>query len=289
VKVVFFGGLGAYSARHLEAIAATHRVVGTICGVERRGPRAAVGRLLRSVGLRSDPCGAVCRRRGIPRWFADRDGARAAALVDELRPDVIGIAGYPWLLPATVWTRPPLGAFNSHASLLPRHRGVLPLFWIYYHDDRETGVTVHRVTDGADAGDIVAQTRFPLARGLPVDRLSELNAEHGSRLLAGALDAAQAGELRAAPQDDGAVTYARRVAPGTPMLDRAWDVERVWHFLAGLCPRFVEPLRDTDGRRVAYRAVCGYDRAAHDRAAGMVRRIDGSWRLYCNGGVIHLA
>jgi methionyl-tRNA formyltransferase len=289
MRVVFLGSLGAYSAQHLDAIAATQRVVGVICALERGGrARGIVGRMLRRAGLLPDRCGSIARKHGIPRWFADRSGERVAELVSALNPDVICIAGYPWLLPPSVWRQPALGALNCHASLLPRHRGVLPLFWVYYHGDERTGVTVHRVNERADAGEIICQDAYALPRGLPVDRLNALNAERGSRALCEALASLGAGQRRGFVQDEANATGAPRVLAGTPMVDWKWDVERVWHFLAGLYPRFIEPLRDEEGHAGAYRSVLGYQRRPHRGTVGTLHRTEVGWQLYCDGGVVEL-
>ena len=287
LRVVFFGSAGRYSATHLTALVAAHRVVGVFCALESRGARGVIGRILRSVGARSDPCTGIARDHGIPVRFTDRKSTDLAARVSSLAPDVICVAGYPWLLPATVWRLPPLGALNSHPSLLPRHRGVLPLFWIYYHDDRTTGVTVHRLDERADAGDIICQDAYLLARGFPVEQLNTLNADRGSLVLLQALQAVSAGRS-GTPQDDQQSTRAPLVAHGASMVDPAWDVERVWHFLTGLFPRFIEPLHDSDGRPVNYSGVIAYERIAHDQTIGTVRRDSTGWRLHCVGGVVTL-
>jgi hypothetical protein len=66
-----------------------------------------------------------------------------------------------------------------------------------------------------------------------------------------------------------------------------WDVERVWHFLAALCPGFREPLRDPDGNPVSYNRVIGFERGPAS-AAGTVEMVDAGWRLSCNGGTVLL-
>lgn len=286
LRVAFFGGAGAFSAAHLTALIAAHRVVGVFCGLESAGVRGAVGRALRLAGVRSDPCTRVAFAHGIPVWFTTPTTALRAR-VASLAPDVICAAGYPWLLPRDVWQMPPLGALNSHASLLPRHRGVLPLFWIYFHDDKTTGVTIHRLTERADAGPIVCQDAYPLPRGFPVERLNEMNAARGSQLLNDALGKVSAGEP-GVPQVEAHSTRAPRVARGSAMVEASWDVERVWHFLTGLYPRFIEPLQDSEGRRVEYGGRLSYQRIEHAHSPRTVRRESGGWRLYCHGGVVML-
>ena len=48
------------------------------------------------------------------------------------------------MLPKSVWSLPPFGTFNVHASLLPHFRGAAPIHWAVYHGLRETGVTIDR-------------------------------------------------------------------------------------------------------------------------------------------------
>jgi methionyl-tRNA formyltransferase len=224
-------------------------------------------------------------------WHA-RSGADPdiASQLRELRPDLMCIAGYPWILPIDLLTVPPLGTINLHPALLPRHRGLLPLFWIYYRDDRTTGVTVHRATAEADAGGILGQVSFPLERGFPVEELNRLNGRRAAEVLGPVLRNLAVGRAEARPQDDAVATAAPRVRPGTPMVAfESWDVERVWHFLAGLFPRFEEPLTGEDGAPIRYAAVRGYRREAHGRPPGTVGQAAGGYDLYCLGGSVHLA
>jgi methionyl-tRNA formyltransferase len=51
---------------------------------------------------------------------------------------------------------------------LPRHRGREPLFHAVLANDREVGVTVHKMTERLDAGDIYAQQRMLLDRTRPI-------------------------------------------------------------------------------------------------------------------------
>lgn len=286
-RVVFFGGRGEFSATHLEAVARAHRVVGVFTSGERTGIAGRAGRWLRARGLRSDPVADTTRRLGVPCSPGDELPGTLCQQVAALAPDVVCVAGYPRRLPRSVCDLAPLGTFNVHAALLPRHRGRLPLFWIYYRNDSDTGVTVHHVSDRLDAGDVVAQVAFPLERGLPVEALNRRNAATGSALLLDTLAAAD-GRLAPRRQDESLATTAPAIRPGTPMLDPGWDVERVWHFLAGLVPWFREPLCDERGRRVDYRAVIGFERVSHPERPGVVRRAGAETRLFCEGGVVYL-
>lgn len=247
--------------------------------------------MLRSlVGRPTFSLSRLGRRLGAPisRVASGTDAAALAAVV-EARADVVCLAGYPWVLPPEVFQRPRLGAINLHASLLPRHRGILPLFWIYYHDDRDTGVTVHRVAETADSGPILGQARFALPRGFAVDRLNSFNAERGGVLMASTLDALERGAAHEHPQDESLATPAPRVAQGARMVDfEHWGAERVWHFLAGLFPWFQEPLVDGTGKTLRYRGVAGFSISQHDRRPGRIERVGSRLTLYCRDGIVEL-
>ena len=296
LRVAFFGMTGPLSLGALGAIAAEHTVAAVVQPRVRRaqggGITRLVGGLARAIGLsRPGSLGTLQRAYHFPIWEA-RSGAdpEIADRLHTLRPDLLCIAGYPWILPPEFLAGPPLGAINLHAALLPRHRGPLPLFWIYYHDDRETGVTVHCATPAADAGAILGQASFPLERGFPVDQLNRLNGERGAELLRDVLRQLVAGRATPRPQDEALVTQAPRVQPGATMVDfPTWDVERVWHFMSGLFPRFREPLTMLDGTPMQYGAVRGYLRETHRHTPGRVLPVSGGYDLYCLGGRVRLA
>ncbi len=296
LRVAFFGMSGPLSLGALGAIGAEHTVAAVVQPAARRSGagqvRSILGGLARAVGLsRPGSLGELQRRYRFPIWAAcagaDPD---IAARLEALRPDLICIAGYPWILPPELLGAAPLGTINLHAALLPRHRGLLPLFWIYYRDDRETGVTVHRATAIADAGEILGQASFALERGLPVDRLNQRNGEMGATLMASVLRDLAGGQVQGRPQDESLATLAPGIRPGVAMVDfSSWDVERVWHFLAGLYPRFQEPIMTPEGIPVRYGGVRGYLREQHRHPPGTVLRAPDSWDLYCNGGRVQLA
>lgn len=85
-----------------------------------------------------------------------------AEMLAPLRPDLIVSGGFPWRIPADVIALPRFGAINFHDALLPRHRGPNATGWAFRLDDRETGVTIHRMTPEFDAGAILAQVRVPI-------------------------------------------------------------------------------------------------------------------------------
>lgn len=294
LKVAFFGAGGETSTKPLEAIAKQHQVVIVVECRPRipllRRMRTALARVVRGFGHARSELEQIARRFQLPhRFAASRADPRITRLLHELQPDILCIAGYRWLLPSEVYTIPRLGAINLHTSLLPRQRGAMPLFWVYHADDRETGVTIHRVSDQADAGDILKQQAFALERGLPIATLFSRCADVGTSLFLEALESLEKGIVRPRVQDEQRATHAPLVRRGTPIVPfEDWDVERVWHVLAGLYPMFREPLLDERGELILYGGVLGYERVDHGKPFGTVSTVHHRYELYCRGGIIHL-
>jgi methionyl-tRNA formyltransferase len=120
------------------------------------------------------------------------------------------------------------GAFNVHPSLLPRHRGYNPYYWTILAGDRVAGVSVHRMTDEYDAGDVVLQRTVEVPLGCDSGRLWRLLnsvSVPAAREVLGALQSST--PLTGKPQDDSLVTQAPRPSAQDLRLEVSWPVERV--------------------------------------------------------------
>ena len=291
LRVAFFGGSGEASTSALGALSKIHRVVAVVSAGSPSPLRRTIRFALSRSGLIApNPLFAWAWANGVPSLEAASGADKhIAARLKKLAPDVLCVAAFPRILAAPILETAALSAVNVHPSLLPRHRGAAPLFWIYYHDDRETGVTVHLMNERADSGAILAQESFELPRGLAIDRLHARSSTIGAALLLQVLERLEAGCAKALPQDERFATKAPRVDRSAPMVNFAeWNAERVWHFLSGLCPRFREPLVDAAGKKVQYASVLGYEEGACGFPAGSVRRASHGWTLHCRDGAVHL-
>jgi methionyl-tRNA formyltransferase len=71
--------------------------------------------------------------------------------------DIFIVMAYGKILPRAVLDMPPLGSWNLHASLLPRHRGASPIQSAILAGDAETGVSLMRMEEGLDTGPVLWQ------------------------------------------------------------------------------------------------------------------------------------
>lgn len=129
----------------------------------------------------------------------------------DLNPDLIIVAAYGLILPASVLKIPKLGCINIHASLLPRWRGASPIQHAILSGDEQTGITIMQMDVGLDTGDILYQIRCPIEKEDTSQILHNRLAELGALALAEALERLSSGSLRATQQEESGATYAHKI------------------------------------------------------------------------------
>ncbi|MCZ6811534.1 MAG: methionyl-tRNA formyltransferase [Planctomycetota bacterium] len=93
-------------------------------------------------------------------------------------------------------------AINLHGSLLPRYRGAAPINWAIINGENETGLSVIRITQRIDAGDVLAQRATPVD---PMETAGELEcrlADLGPDLVLETLANFRSDQLHPIKQDD---------------------------------------------------------------------------------------
>ncbi|TMH82487.1 MAG: methionyl-tRNA formyltransferase [Betaproteobacteria bacterium] len=202
---VLFAGTPEFAARCLEALLKSrHRVIGVITQPDRPAGRG--------FALAPSPVKKLASARGIQMTQPEslRD-AQAQAKLKHFRADVIVVAAYGLILPRPVLELPRDGAINIHASLLPRWRGATPIERAILAGDRHTGVSIMQMDDGLDTGPVLMQEEIPILEDDTMGTLRDRLAELGAKLIVQALDALQAGVIKATPQSAEGVTYAAKL------------------------------------------------------------------------------
>lgn len=104
------------------------------------------------------------------------------------------------MLPQVVWSMPPLGTFNLHASLLPQYRGAAPINWAIINGETVTGITTFLLDKQIDTGNILFQEECEI---LPEDNIGTLYDKlmgMGSILVPRTVDALAEGNVTPVPQ-----------------------------------------------------------------------------------------
>lgn len=135
----------------------------------------------------------------------------------EIGPDVI-IHQSQCIIRKELIDLPRIGVINRHNALLPKNRGRLTPFWVLYRKEKMTGVSIHLVNEGIDAGPVIVQEKFEVAEGETFSSLVRKNYEIAPRAMLKALDMLERGDTTRLPNDDSLAS-----CNSIPDLKQAWD------------------------------------------------------------------
>lgn len=167
----------------------------------------------------------------------------------QLAPDLIVVVAYGKLLPKAVLDFPRYGCINIHASLLPKYRGAGPIQWAIINGETETGITIMRMNEGLDTGDILVQERVPITDDTNAEELFETLSNLGSCLLVETLSALQNGTITSIPQSDEGASYAPMLDKSTGYIDFNKDAHAILRQIRGVTP-WPSAVAKYDGKRM---------------------------------------
>jgi methionyl-tRNA formyltransferase len=150
--------------------------------------------------------------------------------------DLAVVVAYGLILPKPILDAFPLGAFNLHASLLPRWRGAAPINRAIIAGDVETGVMVMKMEEGLDTGPIAMAERVPIDPDATAGDLHDRLAPLGADLMVRALAALERGSLTLTPQPEAGATYAPKIDKNETRIVWARPWREVHNNIRGLSP-----------------------------------------------------
>ena len=228
---VIFMGTPDFSAATLKAIVeAGHEVVAAYS----QPPRPA-GR--RGLELKKSPVQGLAESLGLEvRTPVSLKGEAEQAAFRELRADVAVVVAYGLLLPKAILEGTRLGAYNGHASLLPRWRGAAPIQRAIMAGDAETGMMIMKMDEGLDTGPVALTERVAIGADMTAGEHHDALRAVGARLMVEALGGREAGDLPTVAQAGEGVTYATKISKDETRIDWAKPAREVHDLIRGLSP-----------------------------------------------------
>jgi len=147
----------------------------------------------------------------------------------EFKPDLMIVVAYGQILPGTLLELPRFGCLNVHASLLPKYRGAAPIQWSILNDERETGVTIMKMDEGLDTGDLLASQSTPITPADNAQTLQNRLARIGAGLLVKTVQEYVAGEVVPRKQPQTGASYARKINKDDGRLDWTQPARSLWN------------------------------------------------------------
>lgn len=231
LTAVFFVDPSPLAAASLHAwLAAGHRIAAVVV-YQRDGERSRhLQRDRRAAWLvpRWSVSGAV-RRHRLPMIVLGPplDWTALAARMTALAADVLISIGFPRLVPAATTAAFRCGGLNLHPSMLPAYRGPFPFHAIVRDRaaGRHGGMTLHRMADAFDTGDIVAQEAA--GESAYTERHQFRFGRLAARLVTREIPRYCAGEIAPSVQQDTAGQPQASIAEGPHRLEPDADIHRL--------------------------------------------------------------
>lgn len=194
----FFFGSSAFSVPSLEAISSSVSHVVT----KRPKPKG------RGYVLEDNEVKQAAARLGIPLIEIDSFKEEAAREAAALKPDLLVVASFGLIIPKWFLEVPAVGAINVHPSLLPKYRGPSPIQWVLWNGERETAITIIKMSERMDAGNILYQEAQPILPDDDAASLMDRLARRSGEIVPGIVsDIAAHGMPEGTVQDDAEATF----------------------------------------------------------------------------------
>ena len=186
-------GTPAFAILPLQQILESeHKVVAVITAPDRKSGRGKK--------LTPSPIKVFCEENDFP--VLQPPNLKDPALITqlhELAPDVMVVVAFR-MLPKEMWSIPPNGTFNLHASLLPKYRGAAPIHWAIINGEKQTGVTTFFINEQIDTGEIITQKSLSIGLDENTGQLSNRLEELGATLTLETIDLIATNRVNSNPQ-----------------------------------------------------------------------------------------
>ncbi len=162
------------------------------------------------------------------------DAGVAFETLKKINPDIIVVAAYGKILPKAILEFPKYGCVNIHASLLPKYRGPAPIQWCLINGEEKTGITIQKMAEGIDTGDMILSATVEIDSETTYSRLHDILSEMGAHLITEALELIESGSAYYKKQDDSESTHAPMITKELCHIDFTKPAGQIINLIRGL-------------------------------------------------------
>ena len=229
MKVIFMG-TPDFAVGTLEAIvAAGHEVVLAVTQPDK--PKG------RGKSMQYPPVKEAAIAYGIEVYQPER--VRRLECIEYLakyQPDIIVVAAFGQILPKEILEMPKYGCINVHASLLPKYRGAAPIQWAVINGEKASGVTIMRMDEGLDTGDMIASVAVELDAQETGGSLFDKLQDAGARLCVETMKSIEDGTAVYTPQDNEIATHTKMIQKSLGKINWSLSAVQIERLIRGLNP-----------------------------------------------------
>jgi methionyl-tRNA formyltransferase len=224
---VAFAGTPDFAATILRALISSPHNVGLV--ISQPDTRKGRGRKRTPT-----PVADLARQAGLPL----EQPASISELTNELSArDALVVAAYGQILRPDTLYATTKGAYNVHASLLPKYRGAAPIERAIMNGESETGITIMQMDEGLDTGPMVLQIPVNIPPEMNAGELTDLLANTGAKAIVESLNLLENADLPLVEQDSFYATYASKLKDEDRVIMWERDAGEVHDLVRALAPR----------------------------------------------------
>ncbi len=148
------------------------------------------------------------KKHGIPTF--EPDDPNSAETEDYLRKreaDLFVLAGYGKIVRSNIISIPKIMCINLHGGKLPEYRGSSPMNWALINGESTFSISIIKVDDGVDTGDVILDHTFPITQGMTIRDLHKSADETFPEMLIEVLKQTEDGTYTLKKQDNSRASY----------------------------------------------------------------------------------
>lgn len=152
------------------------------------------------------------------------------------KPDLIVTCAYGQIIPKEILDYPKYGCINVHASLLPKLRGGAPIHRAIIEGHKETGITIMKMKEKMDAGDIISQVKTEILDDDTVGTLHDKLSVLARDLLLSTIPNIISGNINLVRQNEEEATFAWNIKREDEKIDFSKTTREIYNQIRGLNP-----------------------------------------------------
>ena len=170
----------------------------------------------------------LAKKYGLPLVQFEKLDSAAFEKIKSLAPDLVIVAAYGMIIPKSFLEIPHYGFINIHTSLLPKLRGASPIHTALIQDLKETGVTIMKIDERLDSGNIIDQKKVSIDEADKYSDLEKKLIDSANEILINSLNNYLKNQ-ESIPQDHQEATFTKIIKKEDGKIDWNQDAENIWN------------------------------------------------------------
>jgi len=229
MKIIYLGSDSIGAACLRELVGGPHQVLAVVTQPDRRAGR---GRKLQTTAIKQ-----LAQQLGLTVYAVeDVNAAQVLEDIGNLKPDLLVTFAFNQKLGNDLLQIAPRGAVNVHPSLLPKYRGAAPVARAILNGENQTGISIIKMVEELDAGDIFAQERYEIDPQQTSGSLEEYLGCRAAPLLTKVVDEIEKCTAKPWPQDHSQASRAPKIRKDEGLLDFSRSASELVNYIRAFMP-----------------------------------------------------